>query len=144
VSWLVLLRIAAAIAIAFLVNYCVVSASEALLSHAFPPAPGTNLADPIQLEAFVKSLPITAFVGLVTGWAVGAIGAVAAAYLVSDRIVPTAWVGGAISLFGIVSTLFMLPHPFWVGVVGIAMPVLFSWAIPRAIGLPQPTSTRPD
>jgi hypothetical protein len=145
VNWWALFRIALAIAIAFLVNYCVVSASEALLSRAFPPAPGTNLSDAIQLAAYVKSLPATAFLGLITGWLVGAIGAVTAAYLISDRMVALAWVAGAISLFGVVSTLFMLPHPLWAAVAGIAVPLVVSWTIPRVIGLPQrPPSARPD
>lgn len=135
--WRAFFRVVAAIAIGFLVNYCVVSASEALLSRAFPPAPGTNLADPVQLAAFVKSLPVTAFLGLVTGWAVGAMGAVTAAYLISDRMVPLAWVGGAISLVGVISTLCMLPHPLWVAIVGVVMPFVVAWGIPRAIGLPR-------
>lgn len=137
-NWRALFRIALAIAIAFLVNYCVVSASEALLSRAFPPAPGTNLADPTQLAAFVRLLPVTAFLGLLAGWTIGAIGAVTAAYLISDRMVPLAWVGGAFSLFEVVSTLFMLPHPLWVGVAGVAMPFVVAWAIPGTIGLPRP------
>ena len=144
-NWRALFRIALAIAIAFLVNYCVVSASEALLSRAFPPALGTKLTDATQLATFVKSLPVMAFLGLVAGWTIGAIGAVTAAYLISDRVLWLAWIGGAFSLFGVVSTLCMLAHPLWVAIAGIAMPFLVSWAIPRAIGLPQaPKSPRPD
>ena len=126
-----MLRIVLALVAALAANVLLVSCGEALLGMVFPPPPGTNLNDPAMLAAFARSMPTAAIVGLLAGWAAGAFGATAAAYLVSRRIVWTAWAGAAINLFGVIVSVLTIPHPLWAVVVGLAVPLVAAWSIPR-------------
>ena len=129
-----ILKTILAILAAFAVNLLVVGAAEWGLSLAFPPPPGANLGDPIQLEAFMNSMPIQAYLGLVAGWATGAFGASAAAYFIAERKVWAAFLGAAINLLGVLVTVATIPHPLWVTAIGLIAPLMAAAAIPRLGG----------
>lgn len=118
---------------AVIANVLIVSLCEMGLGRAFPPPPGVNLQDPAALKAFAQAMPTAALAVLTAGWAAGAFGSAATGFLIA-RKTWAAWVGPAFSLLGVVMSLAMIPHPFWVAVIGLAMPFLAGWSVPRLLG----------
>jgi len=118
---------------ALIANVLIVSLCEMGLGRAFPPPPGVNLQDPAALKAFAESMPTAALVMLVAGWAAGAFGSAATGYLIA-RKTWAAWVGPAFNLLGVVMSVAMIPHPPWVAAIGVVMPVLAGWSVPKLLG----------
>ncbi len=127
----VILKTVRAVLAAFAVNLLVVGTAEWGLSRAFPPPPGVNLSDPAQLEAFMNGMPLAAYLGLLLGWTLGAIGASATAYFIAERRVWAAFVGAGINLLGVLASVATLPHPLWVAAVGLIAPLMVAAAVPR-------------
>lgn len=114
---------------AVIANVLLVSLCEMGLTRAFPPPPGLDLNDPVQLKVFAESMPTAALMMLVAGWAAGAFGSAAAGYLIA-RKTWAAWVGPGFNLLGVVMSVSMIPHPLWVAAVGIVMPFIAGWSMP--------------
>ena len=117
---------------AVVANVLIVSLCEMVLGRAFPPPPGLNLQDPAALKAFAQSMPTAALALLTAGWAAGAFGSAATGYLIA-RKTWAAWVGPAFNLLGVAMSLSMIPHPLWVAIIGLAMPFLAGWSVPRLL-----------
>jgi len=132
-----ILRSILAVLAAVLANVLIVSLSEMGLTAIFPPAPGLDLNDPAQLKAFALSMPVGALLALVAGWSAGAFGSALAGYLVGRRTW-TAWIGPMFNLLGVVMSITMIPHPLWVAVIGLIMPFVAGWSVPRLLaGTPK-------
>jgi hypothetical protein len=127
----VILRAILAILAAFVVNVLVFSAGEYLFNAVFPPPSGIDLDDQAQMLAFVKSIPDTAFIGLVAGWAAGAFAAAGAAFWISGRRPWAAGVGAAINFFGVLITVATIAYPLWVTAIGLFMPLIAASTIPQ-------------
>ena len=125
------LRSILAVLAAFLFNFVVVGTAEWGLSLAFQPPHGANLHDPNQLEAFMNTLPIQAFLGVLAAWAVGAYGAAATAYFIAGRKVWASFAGAGVNLFGVLITVATIPHPLWVTALGMFVPLMAAVTIPR-------------
>lgn len=118
---------------AVIANVLIVSLCEMLMGRAFPPPPGVNLQDPAALKAFAQAMPTAALALLTAGWAAGAFGSAATGFLIA-RKTWAAWVGPAFNLLGVVMSLATIPHPFWVAIIGLVMPFLAGWSVPRLLG----------
>jgi len=117
---------------AVIANVLIVSLCEMGLGRAFPPPPGVNLQDPAALKAFAQSMPTAALALLTAGWAAGAFGAAATGFLIA-RKTWAAWVGPAFNLLGVAMSITMIPHPPWVAIIGLAMPFVAGWSVPRLL-----------
>lgn len=133
------LRSILAVLAAVLANVLIVSVCEMGLSAAFPPPPGLDLSNPEQLKIFARSMPLGALAILVAGWAAGAFGSAAIGYLIG-RKTWTAWVGPMFNLLGVGMSIAMIPHPLWVVCIGLLVPFLAGWAVPRVLGGRTPPS----
>ena len=90
--------------------------------HAFPPPPGVNVGDPQQLAALVAGMPAMALVLVLAGWVVGALDGGIVARLIARRRVPVIIVGAAVAL-GALLMVTMVPHPMWMTISGVVLPV---------------------
>ncbi|PTS84520.1 MULTISPECIES: hypothetical protein [unclassified Caulobacter] len=127
-----ILKAVLAVLAAVLANVLIVTLSERGLTALFPPAPGLDLNDPAQLKAFAQSMPVGALATLLAGWSAGAFGSALAGYLVARRTW-AAWVGPMFNLLGVVMSITMIPHPLWVAVIGLIMPFVSGWSVPRLL-----------
>jgi hypothetical protein len=118
---------------AVLANVLIVSVCEMGLTAVFPRPPGLDFNDPEQLKTFAQSMPTGALAMLVAGWAAGAFGSGAVGYLIG-RKTWTAWVGPMFNLLGVVMSIVMIPHPLWVAGIGVIMPFVAGWSVPRLLG----------
>jgi len=117
---------------AVITNVLLVSLCEKGLTTVFPPPPGLNLSDPAQLKVFAESMPIAALTMLLAGWAAGAFGSAVVGYLIG-RKTWTAWVGPMFNLLGVGMSVAMIPHPLWVAVIGLIMPFVAGWSVPKLL-----------
>jgi len=92
----------------------------------WPPPAGTDLRDPEQLKALLPTLPIGALLAVVVAWALGAFGGgwMAATLARSPR---EALVVGFLLLCLGVLTMVQIPHPLWMWVAGVAVPLPAAW-----------------
>ena len=126
-----MLRVVLAVAAALVVNMLVVAGCEMLLGQAYPLPPESDPTDPATLTAYVRSMPPGASAALLAGWAAGAWGASLTGWLVSARRRGMAWPGAAINFAGVTLSLYTLPHPLWVAVIGLVMPIVAGLVVPR-------------
>ena len=85
-------------------------------------------------EAFMNSLPVQAFFGVLTAWAIGACAAAATAYFIADRQVWASFAGAGTNLLGVLITVATIPHPLWVTAIGMFVPLMAAAGIPRLGG----------
>ena len=95
-----------------------------------PPA-GLDLRDPQALAAHIAAAPLSAMLVVVIGWALAAfVGGWVAARITRHRLV-AALVIGVLVLAGVIANNAMIPHPLWMTVVGIALPLPLTWLAAR-------------
>lgn len=115
--------------VGLLVSCLVVSIVEYGNSLLFPFPPGFDLNDPVAIAAFIKTLPVVAYVVVWAGWALGAF----TGTLVAKKLTPTASNRPAIAV-AVLFLLFclfnmaMLPHPIAYVVASLVTTPLASFA----------------
>jgi hypothetical protein len=77
-------------------------------------------------------MPVAALAMLLAGWAAGAFGSAVVGYLIG-RKTWTAWVGPMFNLLGVIMSIAMFPHPLWVAVIGLIVPFVAGWSVPRLL-----------
>ncbi|MDA0683133.1 MAG: hypothetical protein O2797_03910 [Bacteroidetes bacterium] len=94
----------------------------------WPPPPGLDITNPDDLARLMESIPAGALVFVVLGWTLGAIAGGFTAGKISEdpTYLPSIFAGGILMTLGIV-TLFMIPHPVWMWIMGIVLPVPCAW-----------------
>jgi hypothetical protein len=97
-----------------------------------PPA-GFDLRDPQALAAHIAAAPLSAMLVVVIGWALAAfVGGWVAARIARHRLV-AALVIGVLVLAGVIANNAMIPHPLWMTVAGIALPLPLAWLAARLV-----------
>ncbi|MEO5880758.1 MAG: hypothetical protein ABIR22_11440 [Candidatus Eisenbacteria bacterium] len=97
------------------------------LGHAlWPPPAGADLRDPEQLKALIPSLPIGALIAVVLGWAMGSFSGGWMAATISRDFRMALVVGFILLCMGVV-TMVQIPHPLWMWVMGVALPLPAAW-----------------
>jgi hypothetical protein len=115
--------------VGLLVSAVVVAAFEYVNSLLYPFPAGFDMHDPAAIAAFIKTLPVTAYVAVWAGWAVGAF----VGTLVAKKLSPTPSNRPAIAV-GVLFALFcimnmaMLPHPIAFVVASLVTTPLASFA----------------
>ena len=93
------------------------------------PPVGLDLRDPQALAAHIAAAPLSAM--LVVGWALAAfVGAWVAARIARHRRA-AALVIGLLVLAGVIANIAMIPHPLWMTVAGLALPLPLAWLAAR-------------
>ncbi len=90
--------------------------------RAFPPPPGIDVHDPVQLTQLITQMPVAALGLVLAGWVVGALDGGIVARLIARRRVPVIIVGAAVAL-GALLMVTMVPHPMWMTIAGVLLPI---------------------
>ena len=104
--------------------FVVIALVELLGAQLFPPPPGMDMRDPAVFAAAVSQMPFGALAIVVVAWVLGAFagGWVAARIAVAHPRVAAAIVALAV-VAGVVVMMLTLPHPLWMGLLGLVLPV---------------------
>ena len=94
----------------------------------YPPPPGMDLRQPEQLAAFIAQAPPAAMAIVVASWVLGAgLGGWVAAKIARAHPLFAALVIGLLVLAGVVANNTMIPHPTWMTVLGVLLPLPAAW-----------------
>lgn len=94
----------------------------------YPPAPGLDLRDPAQLASFIQAAPARAMALVVAGWTLGALfGGAVAARIGTPHPRAAALAVGATVLAGVIANSLLIPHPPWMTVLGMLLPLPAAW-----------------
>lgn len=100
-----------------------------------PPAPGTNLADPDALAAHIAGAPPAAMALVLLGWVAGAFdGGLVAALISRLHKRGAALTIGVLVALGVIANSLMIPHPLWMTVAGLLLPIPAAWLASRLVG----------
>lgn len=101
----------------------------------YPPPAGTNLADPDALAAHIAGAPPTAMALVLLGWIAGAFDGGLIAALISRRHKRGAALSiGVLVVLGVIANSLMIPHPLWMTVAGLLLPIPAAWLASRLMG----------
>jgi hypothetical protein len=118
--------VVAGLIVAFLCVYGIETIGHSL----YPPPPGFDLSNPDDMARMIAVMPVGAKVAVVLGWFVGAlVGA-----LVADKIARRGLAGWIVAILVVaagIATMVMIPHPAWMWVAGIGLPLLAAWLAQR-------------
>ncbi|HAA56951.1 MAG TPA: hypothetical protein DCE42_19450 [Myxococcales bacterium] len=110
--------------------FSTVAVIEAISHFIYPPPAKLDLNDMKQLQAFIKTLPVGAFVFVMVSWWLAILfGSVLAAVIAKENVKRYAWIVGGFVLVASVMNVAMIPHPTWflvVSMVGIVASTLLS------------------
>ena len=119
-----MLRNIVATIVGVLVAGLVVGLVESINMFLFPPPPGIDLHDPKQVAAMVSTLPMQAFVIVLFAWSLGCFcGGWIATRLAPSRPATPAVIVAAFILAGVVYNVVALPHPLWMSIAGLLLPL---------------------
>jgi hypothetical protein len=104
--------------------FVVITAVQWLGAQLYPPPPGLDLRDQHGMAALIAQLPLAALAFVVLGWVLGAFsGGWAAARIGRDHPRPAAAAVGLAVVAGVVMMIVSIPHPLWMGALGLLLPV---------------------
>jgi len=96
-----------------------------------PPSPGLNLRHPEALALHIASAPLSALLLVLAGWVLGAFfGGWVAAKIARHRLA-AALVIGALMVLGVIANNLLVPHPLWMTIAGITLPIPAAWFAAR-------------
>lgn len=117
-----------------IVAIVVVGLIEAIGHRMYPLPAGMNIADPNDLQSMIEVMPAAAKSIVLAAWFLGAfIGGWVA--LTISRWRPAPWIVAALIVFGGIWSMVMIPHPYWMMVAGIALPILAAALVSRRAAL---------
>ncbi|MFR0656709.1 hypothetical protein SB719_19340, partial [Pantoea sp. SIMBA_079] len=91
--------------------------------------PAGQLASDADLAALVASAPTGKLVWVLLGWLVAAFaGGWLATRLARVHRLAAGLAVGVLIVLGVLLNAWMLPHPLWMTLAGVVLPVLLAWA----------------
>ena len=113
----------------FLLGVMIVSRVQLLGHTIFPPPVTIDPSDPASIEAAMQLMPIAALLFVVAAWTLGClIGSMTATLIAGPYyILPGMIVGLAILIVTAVN-LYHIPHPLWMALAGLLIPLPVAWA----------------
>ena len=111
----------------------VVAIVEAVGHMVYAPASAADLSTPEAMAAFVRTLPLGAFLFVLAAYVAGtAAGGFIATLVARRHAARFAWVIGSLILVGAVVNFFAIPHPAWFVVATVVAVPLTAWLTGRA------------
>lgn len=123
-------RLLLALLVGVIVNGVLVAGVQLLSGVIHPLPPGVNASDMNQMRDYIASgaVPITAMLMVLLSYAVGAFGGgFVATKLAPNRGLMPALVIGQISLVFIIINLVQIPHPIWMMLASVLVPLPSAW-----------------
>jgi len=127
----IVLGVVAGILVAFLCVFGVEMVGHSL----YPPPEGLDLRNPADVERLMASLPAMAFVFVLGGWFLGSLLGAWTANAVANRGL-AGWIVVLVVVVAGIATMAMIPHPVWMWVAGIALPLAAGWLAQRLARVP--------
>jgi hypothetical protein len=124
------------IILGLLLAFAITFAVEAVNARIYPPPPGVDLANPESVKAMMAVMPRAALMVVLAGWFVGALLGTA---LAARFARPAGWpplAVGILLLAAAVMNMYVIPHPVWFWVVGVAIYPVATWRGARLGGTP--------
>ena len=100
-----------------------------MLGHAvYPPPTDLNFSDADAMRAYIDTLPVAALLFVAAAWFIGTLGGTVVACKLGDaKPMIYAIIVGGLMLIATAMNLFMIPHPVWFSVLGVAAIVAAAW-----------------
>ncbi|RDZ29190.1 hypothetical protein [Lysobacter silvisoli] len=99
-----------------------------------PPPTGIDLSDPTALAAHIAAAPPAAMALVLAGWTLGAFDGGLIAALISRRHkTGAALTIGVLVVLGVIANSLLIPHPLWMTVAGLALPIPAAWLASRVV-----------
>lgn len=123
-----MLRTLFAALVGIVVCTVVIGAMQSLNLHWFPAPAGMDFHDPKQVAAHVATLPAAAFAVVLASWLIGSfVGGAVATRLSPQRSRRAGLAPGVFTLIGVVMNIVLYPHPLWMAVLGLLLPIPAAW-----------------
>lgn len=103
--------------------FAVVFVCEALGHMLYPPPPGLDISNPDDQKRMMEVIPTGAKVAVVIAWFLGTLAGSLVAVKIGRRPL-YAWVIAGITILLSIVTTMMFPHPVWMIVAAVVLPVL--------------------
>lgn len=105
------------------VAIAVIVAVETLGHRFYPPPAGLDITDPANEAAFVAAMPVAGKLIVLLAWLLGTfVGALAAARIARHQTAAALLVA-LVVIAAVISMIFKLPHPLWLVVGGLVLPI---------------------
>lgn len=102
----------------------IISVVELLGAQLFPPPAGVDMRDPEAFATAITEMPMAALAIVVVAWVLGAFaGGWVAARIASAHPRAAAVVVALAVVAGVVLMMLTLPHPMWMALLGVVLPV---------------------
>lgn len=90
-----------------------------------PMPQGLVMTDTAGMAAYVSTAPVAMMLMVLSGWVLGAFdGALVAALIARRHPRPAAMVVGAVVVAAVIANAVLLPHPVWMTVLGVLLPLV--------------------
>lgn len=133
------LRIVGAVLAGLVAMLLVVAGVEYIGHTLVPPPPDIDLSTPDALRAALRQLPFASLAFVVLAWTLGAfLGALVAAALLPAHRGSAALAIGTVMLLLVAFTVVTIPHPVWMVIAGLALPLPAAWLGGKAVRAARP------
>ena len=119
-------RTIAGVVVGVVVAWLTIMLAEFASAPLHPMPAGLDMRDPESVAAFVATLPASALLLVLSGWVLGGLVGGYVAASISRKPRPALTVGIVI-VIGVIANAVMIPHPMWMTVAGVLLPVPAAW-----------------
>jgi hypothetical protein len=126
-----LLRRVGAVLAGLVIAWLFVLGAEAIVHVLYPPPPGADMKNMETIKAFVATLPASAMLLVLAGWALGTLAGTFTATRIGWSVVP-GYAVGALLLAGGLANASMIPQPAWPTAASMVAYVVMTWLGVRA------------
>lgn len=119
-----------------IVAFLLVAASDWISSILFP-IRGIDTSDPDALATYIAQMPLAAKLIVAGGWFIAPLAGAWLALRIADWP-PAGWIVTAVFLAAGVMNQVALPHPLWMQVCAVVLPLLAGWIAQRNHRKPYP------
>jgi len=119
-------RTIAGVVVGVVVAWLTIMLAEFASAPLHPVPAGLDMHDPTSVAAFVATLPVTALLLVLAGWVLGALIGGHVAARIARKPLPALAVGIVI-VVGVIANAVMIPHPTWMTLAGVLLPVPAAW-----------------
>lgn len=97
----------------------------------YPPPADLDLKNKEDLARLMSVIPVGAKIGVLIAWLAGSFVAAATTLKLSSGDRKASWIPVGFLLLAGIATMFSFPHPAWMMVAGITLPLLGGWLAQR-------------